>query len=129
MRAFYQALDIACILAHTSLIAFNLTGWTWRRFRKLNLFTLMLTAASWFGLGLWYGIGYCPLTEWHWQVRERLGEDDLPSSYLKYWTDRATGLDVNTTVVDAAAVIFFVAALIASITLNIRDWRGAKRST
>ena len=126
MRTFYQAMDIACILVHTGLIAFNMTGWAWRQLRKLNLFTLLLTAASWFGLGLWYGIGYCPLTEWHWRVRERLGEEHLPASYLKYWIDRATGLDVNPTVVDTAALVFFVAALIMSIALNIRDWRAAK---
>ncbi|MCC6491171.1 MAG: DUF2784 domain-containing protein [Candidatus Hydrogenedentes bacterium] len=127
MRTYYQAMDIVCILVHTGLISFNLTGWAWRRLRKLNLFTLLLTAASWFGLGVWYGIGYCPLTDWHWRVRAHLGEGDLPASYLKYWADRATGLDVNPTAVDTVAVIFFAAALIMSATLNIRDWRGARQ--
>jgi hypothetical protein len=24
---------------------------------------------SWFGLGLFYGIGYCPSTDWHWRIK------------------------------------------------------------
>ena len=64
---------------HTAWIAFNCVGWIWRRTRPWQLATVSLTALSWFGLGVWYGWGYCPCTDWHWQVRARLGHQDPPS--------------------------------------------------
>ena len=50
---------------HTAWIAFNCVGWIWRRTRPWQLATVSLTALSWFGLGVWYGWGYCPCTDWH----------------------------------------------------------------
>ncbi|HPF94086.1 MAG TPA: DUF2784 family protein, partial [Tenuifilaceae bacterium] len=64
----YMLLDVFFVAFHTLLIAFNLFGWIWWRTRKANLITLLLTGLSWIGLGLFFGIGYCPLTDWHWQV-------------------------------------------------------------
>ena len=32
------------------------------------------------GLGAVYGWGYCPCTDWHWDVKRRLGETGLPRS-------------------------------------------------
>ena len=64
----YKFLDIFFIVFHTSLIFFNLFGWIWKYTRRANLVALLLTGGSWFILGLYYGIGYCPFTEWHWEV-------------------------------------------------------------
>lgn len=121
-------LDKAFILFHTLLILFNLSGWAWRRTRKANLISLILTAVSWFGLGVFYGIGYCPCTEWHWQIRERLGDRDLPDSYLKFLIDSLTGWNVNAQWVNTFAVLGLVASLVASVTLNIRDFRKRGRA-
>ena len=62
-------LDVLLTVFHLTLTLFNLTGWILKKTRKLHLVVLMVTAASWFVLGIWYGWGYCPLTDWHWQVR------------------------------------------------------------
>jgi len=36
--------------------------------------SLLLTAFSWFVLGIWYGWGYCVCTDWHYMVlRDELG--------------------------------------------------------
>ncbi|MDP3718874.1 MAG: DUF2784 family protein [Acidobacteriota bacterium] len=75
-----KILNLGLFVLHTSWIAFNCLGWAWRRTRRWQLLTLTLTALSWFGLGIWYGWGYCPFTDWHWQVRSRLGYADPPSS-------------------------------------------------
>jgi len=122
----YAFLDKFFLFFHTALIFFNLFGWVWRKTRRLNLFTLLATAFSWFGLGLRYGFGYCPCTDWHWQVKLKLGQYDLPNSYIKYLIDTFTGLDINASLVDALTGIFFALALIASIATNYRDWRRAK---
>ena len=122
----YHFLDFFFLIFHTFLTLFNLLGWIWKKTRKANLITLILTGLSWFVLGIFYGIGYCPLTDWHWQVLEKLGKHDLPYSYIKYLIYRLTSLDANATVVEYATVIGFFIALIMSVILNIRDYRLLK---
>jgi hypothetical protein len=48
--------DIFFIVFHTFLIFFNLFGWIFKPLRKANLVVLILTGASWFILGIFYGI-------------------------------------------------------------------------
>lgn len=107
-------------------MALILFGWIWRKTRVANLIVVLLTAFSWFILGIWYGFGYCPSTDWHWQVRMKLGHYDMPSSYTKFLVDSLTGLDVKATLVDIFAVLFLILALFASVLTNVRDWRAKK---
>ena len=124
----YHVLDIFFILFHSCLIIFNLTGWIPKRTRIWNLLTLLFTGASWLVLGLIVGtLGYCPLTEWHFNVLLRLGESNLPNSYIKYLTERITGLDVSASLVDKVTLYSFIAALTISLFLNIRDFRIKKK--
>ena len=120
-------LDVFFVSFHSALIVFNLTGWIWRRTRRFHLALIAITCLSWFGLGLVYGIGYCPSTDWHWQVKEALGETNLPASYVKYYADRVTGLNWNPLLVDTTVAFLGVSALIASMVVNLRDWRGRNR--
>ena len=123
----WKFLDIFFVAFHTSLIFFNLFGWIWKRTRKLNLITLSLTGASWLFLGLIVGtLGYCPLTDWHFKILEKLGKTDLPYSYTKYLADRLTGLDINASLVDNVTLYSFLAALVISIFLNMKDYRNSK---
>ncbi len=124
----YAALNIFFFGFHTSLILFNLFGWMWKKTRKANLIVLLLTLASWFILGIWYGFGYCPCTDWHWQVRMKLGYTDMPYSYIKFLIDRLLGLDVNALLVDYLTVGAIFLALSASIYSNWRDWHFRKTS-
>lgn len=120
----YRILDIFFVVFHTSLTLFNLFGWIWKKTRLANLITLGITGSSWLFLGLIVGmLGYCPLTDWHFAILYKLGKTDLPISYIKYLTDRLTGLDVNETLVDKATLYCFIAALAISLFLNIKDFR------
>jgi hypothetical protein len=78
----------------------------------IHLITIGLTWASWILLGLWYGFGYCPFTDWHWQVLRRLGKTDLPSSYIKYLFDTLTGQDIPAELAD---YLTFAGLLIATL--------------
>ena len=69
-------------------------GWAWRRTRRWQLATVTLTALSWFGMGIWYGWGYCPSTDWHWQVRARLGYDN-PPSYIQLLLREVVGINLE----------------------------------
>ena len=124
----YHILDIFFVVFHSTLIIFNLFGWIWKKTRLLNLITLALTGASWLFLGLIVGtLGYCPLTDWHFNILYKLGKTDLPVSYIKYLADRITGLNLNASLVDNLTLYCFLAAFILSIILNIRDYIIRKR--
>jgi hypothetical protein len=124
----YHVLDIFFILFHSSLVIFNLFGWILRKSRIWNLITLTLTGASWLFLGLIVGaLGYCPFTEWHFNILLKLGEQNLPNSYIKYLTDRLTGMDLSELLVDKITLYSFLAALLISLFLNIRDLRNKRK--
>ncbi len=112
--------DIFFLVFHSSLILFNLFGWIWKKTRKLNLVTLLLTGFSWVGLGIFYGWGYCFLTDWHWQVLENLGVNNLPGSYVQYLLYRVLGIDVSATTADYLTVVLFFIALIFSVYFNFK---------
>ena len=117
----YQLLNIFFFVFHTLLTLFNITGWLFRATRKWNLITLLLTAFSWFVLGIWYGWGYCLCTDWHWRVREQLGYHDEQNSYIHFLLVKPTGINFNSKLVDNATLIIFLLSLTVSIWLNIRD--------
>jgi len=115
-------LDIFFTVFHTCVVIFNLFGWVWRKTRLLNLICLLLTAASWLILGLFYGFGYCPLTDWHFNILRKLGYTDLPDSYLSFLFTRLTGIQIDQSLVDAVTLWGLIIALVISLYLNLRHW-------
>lgn len=118
-------LNILFHVAHLVLIVFNLFGWIFRKTRLLNLFTLLLTFLSWFGLGLFWGVGYCPLTDWHWDIKRQMGEVEIPASYVEYFFDSILKVDVSSQFADYLTLSLFSLAFIISLFVNrkmIADW-------
>lgn len=116
----YKILDIFFLSFHSILIIFNLFGWILKPLRKANLITLFLTGASWFILGIFYGIGYCPLTDLHWNVLNKLGHTTLPNSYIKYLVDRIIGININSQLIEILTTTLFFLALTLSIYVNLK---------
>lgn len=119
MKILYHVTDIFFFVFHISLIFFNLFGWIFKSLRRWNLLTLGLTAFSWFVLGIFYGFGYCFLTDWHWQVRERLGYVTDSNSYIHFLFTTLFPISISENVVDWLTAIFFFAALIMSVVSNV----------
>ena len=115
-----QLLNVGFFVFHTTWIAFTCLGWIWRRTRPWQLALVLLTALSWFGLGAWYGWGYCPCTDWHWQARVRLGYD-VPPSYTQLLIREMTGIRMDPIAANVLTLVTFVAAGVLGITLTIRD--------
>jgi hypothetical protein len=111
-------LDYFLGFLHVAFTLFNLLGWIWPKTQKLHLITISLTAASWFILGIWYGWGYCFLTDWEWAIKEKLGERNLPSSFIKYFADKISGNDVDPSLINTATLICFLTAVILTIYFN-----------
>jgi len=122
----YTFLDYFFVVFHCSLVLFNLTGWAWRRIRRIHFVSIGLTILSWFGLGVYFGWGYCPSTDWHWQVKGKLGETNLPSSYVKYYVDKLTGVQWDPFLVDAATLLLGLSAFALSCWFNWRDWKSRR---
>jgi len=122
-RTSLQVLDIGFFIFHTVLVLFNLFGWAWKATRRWNLATLLLTSVSWFVLGIWYGIGYCICTDFHFRVRRELGYHDTSNGYIQFLIKTLTGADLDPGLVQTVTAICFVVTLTISIFLNVRDWR------
>jgi hypothetical protein len=121
-------LDYFFIVFHGSLVIFDLTGWAWRRTRRIHLITIGLTILSWFGLGIFYGWGYCPSTDLHWEVKRKLGETNLPNSYVKYYVDKLTGFTWDPLVVNAVVLILGLLAFALSCWLNLQDYKSHRHA-
>lgn len=122
-----QFLDIFFFVFHTALMIFNCFGWLWKKTRKLNLITLLLTGASWFILGIWYGWGYCFCTDWHWQVRENMGYHDQSVSYVHFLVLKLTGINFNPRLVETLTLVIFLLSIVISSFLNIRDYKKLRQ--
>jgi hypothetical protein len=117
----YQFLNIFFFVFHTLFTVFNVVGWIFPKTRKLHLITMSLTAFSWFILGIWYGWGYCFCTDWHWDVREKLGYHDRSNSYIHFLILKLTGADLNENLVENITLVLFIISFALSIWLNIKD--------
>lgn len=114
----YLLLDWFFTLLHLIIISFNLLGWIWQSTRKLHLIVVALTLGCWLILGIWYGLGYCPITDWQWRIKEKLGEVNLPNSFIKYNADKISGQDISSSFIDIVTGVSFALAIILTIYVN-----------
>ncbi len=123
-RWLYEFLNVFFFAFHTALILFNSLGWIFRKTRKWNLLTLGITAFSWFVLGIWYGWGYCFCTDWHWEVREKLGYVINSNSYIQFLVQQITGIRFPEKLVDTVTVAVFFLSVALSLRVNLRGREG-----
>ncbi len=123
----YHFLDWFFVVFHTFITLFNLLGWIWKKTRIWNLILLLITGFFWFVVGIFYGFGYCPLTDWHFQVLYKLGKDPETNSYIAYIVSRFFKLKIATQTVDVITLLCFLGAFVLSVALNVRDKYFTKR--
>ena len=119
----YQFLNIFFFVFHTAFTLFNIVGWAFKSTRRWHLVTLSLTAFSWFVLGIWYGWGYCFCTQWHWEVRRKLGYQDHSNSYIQFLVFKLTGINFSLQLVEHITLIIYLVSLALSVWLNIKAFR------
>jgi hypothetical protein len=123
----YAFLNIFFFVFHTVFTLFNMTGWIFPQTRKWHLVTILLTAGSWFVLGIWYGWGYCACTDWHWQVRDAMGFHDRSDSYIHFLILKLTGKNMDPQLVENATLVIFLLCFLLSIGLLVHDRRKKLR--
>lgn len=120
----YAFLDIFFMIFHSIIILFNLFGWIWVKTRLANLITLLLTGLSWTILGIFYGLGFCPLTQWHFNVLAKLGADTYHTSYISYFIERLFSFTFPGAKVDLYTLLFYLVALSISLIMNRKKMSG-----
>ena len=116
----YHFLDWFFTVLHILIIGFNLLGWLWAKARKAHFIFIILTLFFWLILGIWFGIGYCPITDWQWQIKGHLGETNLPNSFIKYFADKLSGQSISADLIDTLTVIGFCFASIMALYFRFR---------
>ena len=121
-------LDYFLTFFHSALVLFVLLGWIVKPTRKTHLITLALILISWLEIGWYKGvIGYCPLTDWHWDIKYVLGERNIPSSFIEYMLEKFTDMDLSRKLVDIGTAAGLILSILAAGYVNLRPW-FSKRS-
>ena len=120
-------LDAFFTLLHVIIIAINLFGWIPPATRRFHFIFIVVTAFCWFILGIWFGMGYCPITDWQWRIKERLGERNLPASFITYYINKITHSNFSDSFINLFTLIFFIAAALLSVYFNFIKRRRAKK--
>lgn len=122
MKPIYFVLNPLFHVAHIAIISFVLFGWIIPEARFAHLVLSLLTLGSWFILGRWMGEGYCPVSDWHWKIKETLGEGRPAVTYITFLLRSATGMDLVSDQVNRVVVYVTVAITMISLTLNLQEW-------
>jgi hypothetical protein len=115
-----QFLDSLFHVIHISIIIINMTFWFSFRTLKIAQVTLLLNMISWIGFGFWHGIGYCFLTDWNWRIKEKMGETNLPASYIKLVVDRTFKVNSDPLLVDWVTFVVLGVSLLGCLFQTIR---------
>ena len=114
-------LDGAFLWGHLFLAFFNVFGWIPKLTRHVHRWCVCITAFCWLAVGAYYNnIGYCPLTDWHWQIKRARGETELPHSFITYILNQV-GIFPSPQIVDAVVGAIFFAVILITLVLWLKD--------
>ena len=118
--------DYLLLIFHTAFVLLAVSGWAFPRLRRLHAVILVLTLVAWLGIGWYKGvIGYCPLTDIHWDIKREMGQSGMPSSFMEYLFELIIPVDFDSTSVDIVTGVGMGLSVLASIFVN---WPRKKRS-
>ena len=122
--------DHALNVFHLAIVAMLLFGWISRKTRRLHRWTVGITAFCWTVVAELMGkkLGYCPVTDWHWQIKRLRAQDDMPPSYIAYQFQQI-GLNFDPVKVDYAAIGVFILIIVITLGLWARELIAARKSS
>ena len=104
-------------LVHLAIIFFFLFGWLLSQTILAHFILSILILLSWYGLGIFFGFGYCLITDIQWKIKKRMDQEPYTEYYIKYMLDKMTGLDLNPNTVNAITTYTFFVILLFSTAL------------
>jgi hypothetical protein len=119
--------DIFFDFLHVFVILFNLAGWMFAKTRKAHRWLVGATGLCWLVVGpvMMGTLGYCPLTDWHWRIKEARGAKNLPGSYIDYLLQLAN-IHADPNLIDTCVGAAFAAVVIATLWMWRRERVKAK---
>ena len=125
-HALYPLLNGVFHVVHIFIISFVIVGWIFPSLRLAHLVLLLLTLGSWFILGLWFGPGYCPVTDWHWKIKTKLGEGRPSGTYIHLLLQNISTQKLSSATVDRITLISTVSITALSLALNVNTWLSSQ---
>lgn len=120
MRAIaYRILNIFFHPLHISIILFTTLAWMVPALLPFHLTLLIATLSSWFLLGHWLGRGYCPISNWHWKIKSRLGPGKPRGTYIHLLLESMSGRQLDSGQVDRMVVLATLILTALSALLNL----------
>ena len=116
-----KVLDVILFMVHIAVISFNLFGWIKPSWRYWHRWCLFLTLFSWLILGIWKGWGYCFLTDWEWKVKYRIGEEDLPASFVTYLFNNLLGFRFSEDLINLVTISCLLLAIAIALYQYLRE--------
>ena len=122
---YYTSIDSFFNLLHVFVVLVNCFGWAYKGTLKLNLAFLVITISSWCLLGIFYGIGFCFLTELHSIALNSIVYTKIPFSYLDYLLIERIGIKIDSTSIS----LISISAIFLSLTISIKkNFKEASKS-
>ena len=75
---------------------------------------------------MFYGVGYCVLTDIHWAIRAKMGIANDPPSFVSLLIRDTVGITPSDGFVSILVITLTSIALVMSVWLNIRDLKRSK---
>lgn len=109
---------------HLVIVLFLTFGWIFAKARPLHRWAVGITSFLWIVVGAFVGkLGYCPVTDWHWQVKKLRGEENLPVSYIDYHLQKI-GIHLPPDRADQIVMAIFAVIVAVTIFLWVREKRA-----
>ncbi|MDO5654204.1 MAG: DUF2784 family protein [Brachymonas sp.] len=120
-KSVYPFLNAAFHALHIAVIMFFLLGWLVPALLPWHLTLLLAMLGSWFILGHWLGTGYCPISDWHWKIKQHCGPGKPDGSYIHLVLQHITGKTLNSARVDKWVLVITLFLTLGSLLLNARN--------
>jgi hypothetical protein len=108
-----KLLDIFLYLLHVALMGFVMFGWLWSPLAIWHFSSLVVMGIVWIIIGA-MGLWNCPLTNFHWKIKEKRGQTGMPVSFVNYFLNQVTGKKLAHKFVQTLLLFIYFSALFLS---------------
>jgi len=122
MKTFYKVSDLALVVIHGVIIIFTLFGWILPATRLAHLCWIVVTLCCWYVLGIWFGMGYCPVTDLQWRLKKKMGIGRPEKTFVQFWLERITRRAWTIRGADCLTEGITMVSGAISLALNVRRW-------
>lgn len=118
MILYFDRVDLFFNVLHIMVILINSLGWIFNITLKPSLYLILITLSCWTLLGIFQGIGFCPLTYIHSHYLYTNYEFHLPFSYLDYLLIDNFNLPLTSKTISIISIFVIFISLLINLKKN-----------